>query len=212
MKNSKFRQYFFSSGNWVTMYAIFYMILTVVYCLPRFLCQVSNIDMTRVSNGFTIPLSIFAWGLTAICSGYCGMDRAASAVKSAKMEVGSCDMGDPSKVRHVIYLLVAIFAESVLFNFLFGTDISTTISVWNPIIKDYEDVARNYKGIKIPLEGVSTALVSAISLYIIGNKAVRITSSVNNSKDNESSSCEEIVVINKKDSIISDNSEDIALV
>lgn len=173
-----------STNFWVVAYTILYMVMTVLYCLPRLLIQLTDylhVEAAWLSATATsgIPLEIFAWGLLALCAGYAGIDRAALATKSSLMEVGTCDMGDPSKLRKVIYLLFLVFAESTILNFFFGEDFTKTI------ITQQGETTRVYAGLSLPLEGVSSALVSTIVIYVLGNKSIRITQSVDRTQKDE---------------------------
>lgn len=177
-KIKKAKSFFWSTHNWVVLYTIGYMALTLLYCLPRLILQlvkpetaanlVKWLGPTATEN---IPLQIFSWGLLAIVAGYSGIDRASLAVKSSLMEVGACDMGNPEQTRKSIILLGLVFVENVILNFVFGVDI-----VINNI---------TYSGIKLPLEGVSSALVATIVAYVLGNKSIRLTQQLDKTKETE---------------------------
>ena len=86
--------------------------------------------------------------------------------KSMAMESGQCDIGDPSHLRNVIIILLIIWFESIFLNFFMSHEFS--------IIQErngefYEQV---FKGVNLPLEGVTVALVSAITIYATGNKFI----------------------------------------
>ena len=174
-----------STHFWVIAYTIGYMVLTVLYCLPRLLVQIMgpNFNPWWLSATATsgIPLEIFAWGLLAICAGYSGIDRASLATKSSMMEVGCCDMGDPAKLRSVMYLLCAVFIENVALNFFFGQDFTKMIATENA----GELVERVYPGLRLPLEGVGSALMSTIVVYVLGNKSIRLTQTMDHTKADE---------------------------
>lgn len=172
-KKEQRKRFVMSTGNWVTLYTIGYMILTVLYCFPRLLIQTVSPEMalslvkwlgTDCTTG--IPLSIFGWGLVGITAGYAGLDRSTMAVKTSKLEVGTCDMGEPAKLRKVIYLLFAVFVETVVLNFFFGKDFVVELNELESI---------TFSRLNLPLEGVSSALVTTISVYILGNKSIRLT-------------------------------------
>lgn len=187
------KNFVMSTGNWVTLYAISYMILTIFYCLPRLIVQlappeyISNIVVWMGADCTSgIPLEIFAWGLLVICAGYAGIDRASLAVKTSMMDIGTCDMGDPQKLRKVIYLLFMIFIEGLILNFIFGKDLRVpsefeTLEDGTKVILEYTV----YNGLKLPQEGVCSALVSTISVYVLGNKSIRLTQNIDNTKDNQ---------------------------
>ena len=151
---------------WVFGYAIFYFLLTIFYCCPRLLAEYSTIDVSHIAENFSFPLDIFAWGLFVITSGYAGIDRGMLINKSMAMEAGKCDIGNPSHLRNVIIILLVIWLENIFLNFYMSHEFS--------IIQErngefYEQV---FKGINLPLEGVTVALVSAITIYSTGNKFI----------------------------------------
>ena len=172
-----------STHFWVVAYTVGYMVLTLMYCLPRLLIQVAGPEFNpywlSTTATSSIPLEIFAWGLLAICAGYSGIDRASLATKSSLMEVGTCDMGDPAKLRSVIYLLFAVFVESVALNFFFGQDLTKVLII------EGSEIERVYPGLNLPLEGVSSALMSTIVMYVLGNKSIRLTQTMDHTKADE---------------------------
>lgn len=167
MKKKKF---LYSTGNMVIAYNIAYMLLSILYCLPRLIAEVSQ-NLEHVFADFTFPLSIFSWGLVAINSAYAGIDRIAMMSKTSMMEVGKADMGDPQKLRKIIYLLTIIFVQSVALHFFFGFD-----KIVNGI---------TYHGVIFPLDGITTSLVSCITIYVAGNKGIRVFQSLDNTKEEQ---------------------------
>ena len=148
----------------VYAYAIAYMILTIIFCLPRILAEFTPIDVSHISEGFTFPLEMFAWGLMVICSLYCGVDRAAFAVKTSIMDIGTCDVGHPERLKIIIKILIIIFIENMILNFFLGH----TFTVFNVSGK------QEFKGIELPLKGIVSALVSSCVLYVAGDGAIGI--------------------------------------
>lgn len=151
---------------WVFGYAIFYFFLTIFYCCPRLLAEYSTIDVSHIAENFSFPLDIFAWGLLAITSGYAGIDRGMLINKSMAMEAGECDIGNPSRLRNVIIILLIIWFESVFLNFFMSHEFSIVQE------KNGEFYEQIFKGVNLPLEGVTVALVSAIAIYSTGNKFI----------------------------------------
>lgn len=178
----------YSSSFWVIAYTVAYMILTVLYCLPRILAEFSSVSMAHVNESFTFPLEYFSWGLLIITAGYCGMDRAVLAKKSSMMEIGSCDIGEPSKLRRVIYLLCLVFIENLFLNFYLG----------RPFTLVTDSGKRIFGGIDLPLEGLTSALVSSIVIYITGNKAIKFTQNIDTTKDGQDwvNEKEEKIIVN----------------
>lgn len=152
-----------SLSLWVFGYSLIYMFLTLLYCLPRVLAEYSSIDVSHIAEGFTFPLDIFAWGLLLICTAYAGIDRASLIKKSNQMDIGEYDIGNTNKLRAVILFLTCICVESYTFNFFLGHP----ITIYGP------NGAQTFNGINLPLEGITTALVSAITIYVAGNKAIQ---------------------------------------
>lgn len=138
-------------------------LLTIFYCLPRILAEYSSVDVSHITENFTFPLEIFAWGLLAITAAYAGLDRAAFLKKSSLMDFGEYDIGNTNNLRTVIFLLVAICAENYILNFYLG----------HPITIYSEQGPQTFGGISLPLEGITTALVSTVTIYIAGNKAIK---------------------------------------
>ena len=151
----------------VIIYAITYMIATCVYCGPRIIAEYcSNIDVSHLTENFTFPIDIFSWGLLAICSGYSGVDIGFGKNKiKTNLQKGEFKK---DKVLQIIILLVLILLESTIFNLFIGHDFV--------VISEYGKQV--FKGISLPLEGIATALVSTIVIYITGNQIIM-------NKDNE---------------------------
>ena len=140
----------------VIIYTLAYMVLTFIYCLPRILAEYSALDVSHLTENFSFPLEIFSWGLLAICAGYSGVDVGFKGkIKSTPAQEVKKD-----KVLQVIVLLILILLESTIFNLFIGHD----------FISVNEYGKQVFKGIELPLEGISTALVSTIVIYITGNQ------------------------------------------
>ena len=153
-------------------YVMFYMTLVLLNCLPRILAEFSNIDLSYVSENFTVPLDIFAWGLFGICAGYCGLDRVSLIKKSSIMPIGDFDVGNKPKLLKVIFLLIVVLFETMVLNFILGHDLTVITSYGKQI----------YKGINLPQDGIATAIVGTIFAYIGGNKGIRYASNVDTIK------------------------------
>lgn len=140
----------------VIIYAFMYMALTFVYCLPRLLAEYSSFDVSHLTENFSFPIEIFSWGLLAICAGYSGVDIGFK----GKPKANSASEVKKDKVLHVIILLIIILLESTVFNLFIGHDFISVTEYGKQV----------FKGIELPLEGISTALVSTIVIYITGNQ------------------------------------------
>lgn len=159
----------YSTSFWVHGYILFYMIMTIVSCLPRILAQIMYSYTGSIPEWLpeevTVPLEVLSWGLLIITSVYAGLDRASFAVKSSMTEIGTADMGDPAKLRRVILYLGMIFFESYALNLFFGRPFPPEADV-------------KFPGASIPLTETASALVSAITIYVSGNKAIRLVANV----------------------------------
>lgn len=162
-----------STSRMVYAYAISYFLLTIWYCLPRILAEFTTIDVSHISEGFTFPLEIFAWGLMAICSIYCGGDRATFAVKTSFMDIGTCDVGHPERLKTIIKILIVIVIENMILNFFLGH----SFIVFNAYGK------QEFKGINLPLDGVISALVTSCVLSVAGDGAINIAKNITTKKE-----------------------------
>lgn len=173
MADKKKKKKVYSTSFWITAYAVFYMILTVIACIPRLIVMFAdpNWVINTISPDFynVVPLEVFAWGMLICYSGYCGIDRSVFAVKSSFMEMGSADYGDPKKLRKVIYLVFAVFCETLILDLFFGMDYSMVLE---------DETVLTYPGIKIPLTQIGSTLASCFTCYVIGNKSIRVTQQV----------------------------------
>lgn len=140
----------------VFIYAFAYMIITCIYCGPRILAEYcTSLDVTHLTENFEFPIDIYSWGLLAICAGYSGVD-----IGYGKNRVQTQGEFKKDKVLQVIAILVLILLESVIFNLFIGHDFISVTEYGKQV----------FKGIKLPLEGISSALVSTIVIYITGNQ------------------------------------------
>lgn len=143
----------------VIIYAISYMIATVIYCAPRILAEYSTINVSHITENFKFPIDIFSWGLLAICAGYSGADIGFGSKLKVKPNQGELKK---DRVLQVIILLIIILFESTFFNLFIGHDFI--------VFSEYGK--QTFPGIVLPLDGISTALVSTIVIYITGNQIV----------------------------------------
>ena len=179
----------YSTGFCVNLYFIFYMSSIFINCLPRLLSQININYAIILNNKFSLPLEIFDWGFLAICSIYSGLDRGVFIKKTTMMEIGKGDMGDPSKIRKIIFLLFGVFMESMLLNLFFGSDVVTEYGT--------------FYGANIPLDGIASAIVSTVVIYVGGNKGIRFAQNFDKTKEDEpwSNEREESLIIKNKDNL-----------
>lgn len=180
----------YSTSFWVHGYILFYMIMTIVSCLPRILAQIMYFYTGAIPEWLpeevTVPLEVLSWGLLIITSVYAGLDRASFAVKSSMTEIGTADMGDPAKLRRVIIYLGIIFFESYALNLFFGRPFPPEATVQFP-------------GANIPLTETASALVSAITIYVSGNKAIRLVANVENKHRDPNLDNSEATIVNDQE-------------
>lgn len=125
----------------------------VLYVALTLLQAIPAITGLEIFNGnFEIPLDTWATGLLTITTAYVGVDRTANAIKTAHMKMGEKDIGSPRKVRCIIYVLTLIVVETYLLNLFYD--------------------------VSLPMSKVATALISAMTFYVGGNKAISATASV----------------------------------
>ena len=189
-KKSHKKPIWYATSFWVHGYIYFYIVMTVLAVLPRLLAPIlywtTGAVPTWVPEQVTIPLEVFSWGLLIITSAYAGLDRASFAVKSTMTEVGTSDMGDPKKLRKVIVWLFLIFVESYALNFVFG----------KPFDYPPDAPISSFPGANIPLTEVASALVSAITIYVGGNKAIRLVANTTDGKKFEGVDTSEATIVN----------------
>lgn len=141
----------------VIIYAVAYMVITLVYCSPRIIAEYTSIDVSHITENFKFPIDIFSWGLLAICAGYSGADIGFGSKLKMKPTNGELKQ---DRVLQVIILLVIILFESTVLNLFIGHEFIVFSEYGKQI----------FPGIQLPLEGISTALVSTIVIYITGNQ------------------------------------------
>ena len=83
--------------------------------------------------------------------------------KSSLMDFGEYDIGNTTNLKTVIILLILICGESYILNFYLGH----SITIYG------EHGPQTFSGIALPLEGITTALVSTVTIYVAGNKAIK---------------------------------------
>lgn len=160
----KKKSIFWRTSTWVIIYAIAaFLAMTIqsVICLAlKYNFQYHGVVFADFLNGnLTMPISNIGWIWCSICAAYCGADRAVFAIKTANLESGKIDVGDPSKLRLVIVLagLLAIFA--CVANGLVDADFD--LNAW------------------------SSAFGSSVLLYVAGMKACHATQYINGKLDSD---------------------------
>ena len=134
------------------------MIATLALCSPRIIAEFTSIDTSHINENFTFPLDVFSWGLLAICSGYSGIDLGFIKRKHSRIKRNV----DNNRIITVIILLAIVLLESTFLNYFLGHDFIT-----------YSEIGKQvFKGVCLPLEGISTALVSTTVIYITGSQLI----------------------------------------
>lgn len=145
------------SSRWfVFTYMAWYAVMTLLQTLPAILKAIWGITF---NDTFTIPMDIWGWGLTFVIAFYAGIDRAALISRTAHMEIGKKDMGNPGRLRTMIYITMVLLIETYALAFFFKVD--------------------------LPLEAITTAYISMVLLYTGGNKGIDLASAIDKTKDNQ---------------------------
>lgn len=161
------------SSFFVITYMIIYMLMTFAQCAVTVITKFTN--FTAFNVNFSVPLDIWGWGLLIVISAYVGTDRLSSTIKTAHMEVGAADMGDPAKLRQIIYWTAAIVAQNYILSFFFD--------------------------VNLPLEAVTSTFISSVGLYTAGNKVIQTTQSINIAGDDTYISDSEVIIDTNGDGI-----------
>ncbi len=165
--------------SWSTSFFVFfyiglYILLTLVQAavvlVPEYFPNL------RINIGFSLPMDVFGWGLVVVIGGYVGTDRISKCFKTANMEIGTADMGNPARLRKMIWWSFIILLLNVMLGFFFDID--------------------------LPYEAVASTFVSALSLYVAGNNTIRAMQSTDMSGDKDwANEHESIIVDEDKDGV-----------
>ncbi len=192
-KKSKVKHIWYATSFWVHAYLYFYIVITFMAVLPRLLAPILYYTLGAVPlwipERVTVPLEVFSWGLVLITSAYAGLDRASFAIKSKMTEIGTSDMGDPKKLRKVIVWLFGIFVESYMLNFFFG----------KPFNYPPDAPIASFPAANIPLTEVASALVSSLTIYVGGNKAIRLVGNATDGKKYAGVDTSEATIVNDEE-------------
>jgi len=192
-KSKKAKHIWYATSFWVHAYLYFYIVITFMAVLPRLLAPVLYHTLGAVPlwipERVTVPLEVFSWGLVLITSAYAGLDRASFAIKSKMTEIGTSDMGDPKKLRKVIVWLFGIFVESYMLNFFFG----------KPFDYPPDAPIASFPAANIPLTEVASALVSSLTIYVGGNKAIRLVGNATDGKKYAGVDTSEATIVNDEE-------------
>lgn len=144
--------------TWQTSFMVFAYAAILFFCLVLQTVFLLGLKYgwswaSYVNPDFRLPIDNLTLIWTIICSAYIGIDRAAYCVRSAEMISGEGDVGNPATLRVVIVLTVGFFFLAMGCNIF--------------VDADYDLVT------------LSTAVGTSMSLYITGQKALRICKNVN---------------------------------
>lgn len=112
----------------------------------------SSISATGEMSGIMLPHQSLTWAFAVIASGYAGTDRIAQFVKTKSMEYGTVDMGDPAKLRKLIFLTVMLLVLGIVLSSFYGVP-------------------------GLALDALATAFGGTATAYVIGNKSLRAAAS-----------------------------------
>lgn len=113
----KKKSIFWRTSTWVYIYAMTAFISmsfqAAIYIAVKYNLQYNGIMFGEILNSnLTMPISNIGWLWCSICAVFCGADRASFAIKTAHLESGKMDIGDPSQLRKIIVVagFLALFA------------------------------------------------------------------------------------------------------
>ena len=98
-KTKKKERFFRKTSFFVSSYIVLVGLLMAIQVLHRFFYSLFGLPLNTAIN---LPLDTMATAMVAVCAGYCGLDRAAFASYSAKLEYGVSNVGNPASLRLVI--------------------------------------------------------------------------------------------------------------
>lgn len=145
---------FKKTSFFVSAYIALVGLLIAVQVLHRFIYSMFGLPLNTAIN---LPLDSMATALVAVCAGYCGIDRAAFASYSSKLEYGVSNVGNPASLRLVIYWTTLILVEAVALVTFFD--------------------------VSLPIQQLGIALGSEVAIYAAGNKAIKLCGSINGGID-----------------------------
>lgn len=150
-KTGKKKEKFFRRTSFfVSSYIILVGLFMAAQVLHRFVSSLFGLPLNTEIN---LPLDTMATAMVAVCAGYCGLDRAAFASYSAKLEYGVSNVGTPGSLRLVIYWTTIILLEAVGLVMFFD--------------------------VTLPIQQLGLALGSEVAIYAAGNKAIKLCGSIN---------------------------------
>lgn len=149
----------FMVGLYAFILAVCLLLQSVLQLLVKYDIACFGFNLKSILNAnFALPIETLSWFWTAICAAYIGVDRAKYAVKSAEMEVGKVDIGEPKKLRKTIVISGLLFLLAVLCNVITDADFD--------------------------LNGFSSAFASSILLYVAGQKTISMTATLGDKNSN----------------------------
>lgn len=138
---------FFRSTAWVVWLS------ALVIAVTMFMQVFASLNTAgQMGQGIILPHEALAWAFAVIASGYAGTDRLAQFVRTKSLQYGEVDLGDPKKLKRLIWITLLLLAEGVFLTSFFGVP-------------------------GLALDALATAFGGAGASYVIGNKAIRAASS-----------------------------------
>ena len=162
MKTQEQSKFWWRTSVLVKTYAFFLMIIVALQALicmcAKYNFTFNNIAFADFINGnLQLPISNMAWIWCAVCAAYCGVDRTSYALKTAQLESGQTDFGDPHSLRVIILLSAILFIEAIVCN--------------GAVDAEFD------------LNAFSSAFGSSVLLYVVGQKAIKTVKYVNGKID-----------------------------
>lgn len=125
----------------------FYMIIMIIAMITQFFMAIVYESEPHID----LPISAFSYFWIVICAAYIGVDRCFFSIKSTK-DI-TADIGDPSKLRRLIFLSGLVLLMSVFFSFITGANFE--------------------------VGSFATAFGTNVALYVSGQKVVQVCGEIN---------------------------------
>ena len=150
--------FFYKTSFYLSLYAIICAITMFLQMVAMFVTTkdieanlITDFLKSIINPKTTLPIETLNSLWVAISAVYIGTDRAVFAWKTANLEQGKMDVGDPSKARRIILYSGLLMLEGFLFNAIDGE-------------------------FNFGLEQLASAFGTSTLLYIAGMKSIRLTS------------------------------------
>jgi hypothetical protein len=138
----------------VFWFATVLAVVLLMQALPALFVFISTnfgIFLPQLNLALKMPVDLTAWFYMAMSAAYTGVDRFAYYRQSSKLKYGQANVGNPEKLRRVIFVSFLLFVEASLLELIISAP--------------------------MPLEALMSAFGSTCLLYVTGQKGIRAAGS-----------------------------------